>query len=182
MPGFRLTDGKLLWQRNILEDAAAPNLTWATTASPLLANGLVIVPGGEKSGPELLAYRQDSGTEVWQSGSMGGSYASPRLVSLNGRQAILNVHGSGVAAHDPATGSKLWDYPWGNKLPKVAQPHVLQGDKVLVTASYNQGSHLIRDRSQCRRLASPLPDLGVQPDEDKVQLRLDYRRAYLRTR
>ncbi len=141
---LRVEDGSLLWQRNILQDAQAPNLSWATTSSPLLAGSLVIVAGGDKTGPELLAYRQEDGEEVWRSGSNGGAYSSPRLVTLAGEQCILGIHSAGVAAYHPMTGKKLWDYPWGNSMPKVGQPHVLEGDRVLVTASYNQGSHLIQ--------------------------------------
>jgi outer membrane protein assembly factor BamB len=65
------------------------------------------------------------------------------MVELHGRPMILNVHGSGVAGHDPATGEKLWNYTWGNNFPKVAQPLTWQNDKVIITASYNQGSHML---------------------------------------
>ncbi|NIP97677.1 MAG: hypothetical protein GWO24_31290, partial [Akkermansiaceae bacterium] len=64
-------------------------------------------------------------------------------VTLHGNEVVLNIHGAGVAAHRPSDGRKIWNFPWGNNFPKVAQPHALEGDKVLITASYNQGSHLI---------------------------------------
>ena len=141
---LRIETGEAVWSRNILDDADAPNLEWAVSASPLLTPAGVVVPGGKNTGPELLCYRLVDGEEVWRTGSNGGSYSTPRLVQITDEAAILHVHGAGVAAHDVATGKTYWDYPWGDGFPKVGQPHVLPGDRVLVTASYNQGTHLLQ--------------------------------------
>jgi len=142
---LELETGKPIWTRNVLEDAGAPNLEWATTAAPLLIpNDLIVVSGGNKTGPELIAYSRDTGDEVWRSGDHGGSYSSPRLVDIDGVSTILHVHGIGVAGHSPVDGKKFWDVPWGNKMPRVAQPQVLPNRRVLMTGSYNHNSHLFQ--------------------------------------
>jgi outer membrane protein assembly factor BamB len=134
-----LATGKLLWSRDTLKENNAPNLTWGKSCSPLLVDDLVVVTGGSSdAGPALLAYKRSDGAPVWRTGTAKAS--TPMLVTLAGRRQILSVNAATVTGHDPADGQILWSYTWMNdNFPKCAQPLVLDGDRIFLSADYGFG-------------------------------------------
>ena len=147
-----LAAGKLIWSRDTLKENSAPNLTWGKSCSPLLVDDLVVVTGGASdAGPALLAYKRADGATAWRAGAGKASYVTPMLVTLAGRRQILAVNGATVTGHDPGDGRVLWNYTWMNdSFPKCAQPLVLDGDRVFLSADYGFGCvmlHLSADAS-----------------------------------
>lgn len=138
-----LTTGALRWKRETLEEAGArTNLQWGKSSSPLLAGDVVICSGGE-GGTSLIAFRQSDGSPAWKAGNDGGSYSSPVLMTLAGREQIVNVNNASVTGHDPATGAVLWRFDWPGAFPKVGQPVQVAPERIIVTSSYGVKSHLL---------------------------------------
>lgn len=143
-----LTTGALKWSRETLKDShASTNLQWGRSSSPLLNGELVICSGGE-GGTSLTAYHKDSGAIVWQAGNDGGSYSSPVLLTLVGREQIVNVNNDSVTGHDPTTGTVLWSFDWPGKFPKVGQPVQVAPERILVTSSYGVKCHLLEIKAE----------------------------------
>src|SRR5207247_9902465 len=93
----------------------------------------------------LLAFRRDTGAPAWKAGEDEASFCSPMLVTLAGKQQILSENAAVVTGHDPADGHILWEYVWGNnKCPKCAQPVILEGDRVFLSAAFNAGCVLLQ--------------------------------------
>lgn len=136
--------GKLLWKKNILADAGAPNLHWAMAGSPLIVDDKVIVqPGG--SGASVIAYDKLSGDPVWKSLSDTQSYTSPAVVTLLGRRQILTVTADRMVGLAIEDGSLLWEFPWftsggGN----ISQPLVVDDEHVFISAGYGHGAALVK--------------------------------------
>ena len=84
------TTGRFVWRRSVLEENGLSNLTWGTSSSPLIVDGLTVITGGRGSGAVLYAYRSSDGTPAWKSGEGDASYASPVLATLAGRRVILS--------------------------------------------------------------------------------------------
>jgi outer membrane protein assembly factor BamB len=138
-----LTTGTPRWSRDTLKEAGAKtNLQWGKSSSPLLVGEMVICSGGEGGG-SLIAYRQNDGEIAWKAGTDGGSYSSPVLLTLAGREQIVNVNNGSVSGHDPATGTVLWQFDWPGMFPKVGQPVQVTPDRILITSSYGVKSHLL---------------------------------------
>ncbi len=138
-------DGRLLWKRPVLGENGLGNITWGTSASPLLVDELVVVTGGRGSGAVLFAYRKTDGAPVWKAGSGDASYASPLLATFAGRRVILSNNATSLTAHDPATGRLVFEHAWGgSKWPKASQPVVLPGDRVFVSAGYGMGCQIVQ--------------------------------------
>jgi outer membrane protein assembly factor BamB len=136
--------GQRLWSRDVLKENNLENITWGVSASPLVVDDAVIITGGATSGPTVLAYHRATGEPLWKSGTDKASYASPILATLAGRRVALSVNAATVTAHDPATGAMLLDFRWtDDKWPKAAQPVVLPGDRVFVSAGYGMGALLL---------------------------------------
>lgn len=138
-------DGSQVWTRNVLADDQLPNLMWGKSISPLVFDDKVVVTGGDKKGPCLFAYQRDTGAPLWKTGDDQSSYASPTLVTLEGKRVILSSNGNTLTAHDPATGKVLLNHPWGlPKWPRAAQPTLVPGDRLFLSAGYGMGCLMLQ--------------------------------------
>ncbi len=121
-------------------EVEGPLPEYGHASSPLLEGDLVIVQAG---GP-LAAYERATGARRWVSTSDETGYASPLAAELGGRRQVLILYRYGCAGHDPATGAQLWRYAWRGDNPKVAQPVLLPGDRVVISAGYGVGVDALR--------------------------------------
>ncbi len=146
-------DGSVVWTRNILTDIGQTNLMWAKSNSPLVLEDKIIVTGGEKKdaqgkdqpAPCVMAYQRDNGTPLWTAGEDKSSYASPVLVTLAGKSVVISSNADNLTFHDPATGEVLLTYPWGvPNWPRAAQPLIVPGDKVFISAGYGNGCAMLQ--------------------------------------
>jgi outer membrane protein assembly factor BamB len=137
--------GRLLWTRNILEDASAENATWGMSGSPLVLGRLVVVNPGGPNGRGLIAYDRFGGDIVWTGGSSKAAYASPTAATLGGVLQVLTLDFDGLAGYEASTGRELWRRPFQalNGI-SVANPLVLPGDRVFISASYGAGCASVR--------------------------------------
>ncbi|MEM8996700.1 MAG: PQQ-binding-like beta-propeller repeat protein [Acidobacteriota bacterium] len=142
-----LVSGSLVWQRDVAGDHGVKRPEWGFASSPLVIDGeggpRVVVSIGARDA-SLLAFRADTGEPVWQAGDDRVGYSSPVLRTVAGVDQIVIFNGSSVAGHDPATGDRLWTYPWSGDQPNVALPLVIDGDKLLVSSGYGIGSELLQ--------------------------------------
>jgi len=107
-----------------------------------------VVTGGRTNNSTLLAFHRNDGSPAWRAGKDQASFSSPALVTLGGRRQILSVNAASVSGHDPKDGRVLWEYAWAsNKWPKCAQPVVLEGDRVFLSASFNAGCVLLQAKA-----------------------------------
>ncbi|MBL8794964.1 MAG: PQQ-like beta-propeller repeat protein [Planctomycetia bacterium] len=146
-----LATGAEVWFKNVLQDNA--NIQWAMSGSPLVFDRLVVVnPGAqtkEAAGRAVLAFDRATGQPVWHAGDHPAGYSSPQLATLKGQRQILIFDGDGLAGHDPATGRELWRHEWKtmNNI-NVAQPIVLDGDRVFISTGYGVGCALLQVSEQ----------------------------------
>jgi outer membrane protein assembly factor BamB len=135
-----LADGHAVWTHDLLRESKAGNLTWGISASPLVLAGAVVVPGGAGAGPTVSAFAKADGKPIWHSGTNGSSYASPILANLLGRDRILSVNAGTFTIHEPADGTELLSFPWGDgKRPVASQPVVVGTNRVFLSAGYAMG-------------------------------------------
>jgi outer membrane protein assembly factor BamB len=140
---LELATGELRWTRNVLAEHDSENVRYGKSGSPLIVDDFVVVAGG-KSGPLLAAYHKLTGEPVWKAAAEPAGYAAPVLATIAGARQIVSVNRFSATGHEPTTGKELWRYDWPNIYPKPAQPQILEGDRVLLTASYGMGAHLLQ--------------------------------------
>ncbi len=150
-----LTNGSLIWTRDTLKQCQQPNLVFGQSCSPLLVDDLVITSAGQTNGPTLWAFRQDNGSNVWQSGTDNASYSSPALATICGTRQILSVNAASLTAHRPADGRILWQYDWKGWGPRCAQPVVLEGDRVFLSAGFGVGCLMLQIKTNSAGGLSP---------------------------
>jgi len=136
--------GRVLWERNILDDAGARNLPWAMSGAPLVVDDLVIVqPGGTRDW-SIAAYDRLTGDVVWHALDDVQSYTSPMLATLGGVRQIVVVTAGRAAGMRPEDGALLWEYPWTVRVvPNIAQPLVISDTRIFLSAGYGKGAALV---------------------------------------
>ena len=138
-----LRTGRRIWSRNFIADNSGRPPDWGISCSPLAIDGMVVVCAGGEDEKSLVAYDQESGEIVWQSGSDRAAYASPFVTTLAGVRQIIIFNHASVAGHDPANGNILWAHPWPARQPNVAQPVPIPGNRILLSAGYGVGAKLL---------------------------------------
>jgi outer membrane protein assembly factor BamB len=109
-------EGKQLWHRDL-----GPFLhIWGNAASPVLYGDLVILNCGPGERTFLPALDKKTGKDVWKveepggkSGLKGssewvGSWSTPRVVPVRGRDQLIMSWPNAVKAYDPKTGELIW--------------------------------------------------------------------------
>jgi outer membrane protein assembly factor BamB len=152
--------GRVLWKKDVLADLGidpeshAAAVAWGRSGSPLVTDGLVIVPGGGpffeatpdgKQFVALVAYERASGERKWTAGTEQISYVTPELVRIADREVILAVNEARVVAYDPADGREMWGFDWpghSNSDATCSQPHVLPDGKIFLSKGYGVGAAL----------------------------------------
>jgi outer membrane protein assembly factor BamB len=133
--------GAVVWHRNILVDNDATNLAWGMAAAPLIVDDSVVVLPGGAGGRSVVAYHRATGEIVWTSLDDRQAYTSPMLVTLGGMRQILVVSATRVVGLTTDGGRLLWEYPWVTDMGiNVAQPVLLDGDRVFISAGYDHGA------------------------------------------
>lgn len=135
--------GELVWERDLGTSHEIEPTMYGFAASPLvLADGLYI-----HVGDRAFRLDPDTGEVVWHADELGaGGYANPLPFEHHGHPSLLLYTGDGVVVLDRETGAATArvEAKGGSVRGglKASTPLVL-GERVLVSAAYDQGSTLI---------------------------------------
>src|SRR5207248_11634657 len=102
--GYDLSHGefKPAWGRDLLKNSSAPNLKFGVSASPLFADGLVIVAVGGNGAsfvaidPKPKPPSQEAGAIRWQALNDPASYASPVVIGEGKERQFIGLTAEGV--------------------------------------------------------------------------------------
>jgi outer membrane protein assembly factor BamB len=146
---LRITDGTVIWQRNILQDFRGRNIQWLISESPLIYGDRVIVsPGGRDA--TVVALDKMTGKTVWTSKGLSDPAGYSSLIAADvGSVATLMTFtadaGVGLRASD---GKLLWRYTQAaNGTANIATP-VFANNKVFYTSGYDTGGALLNLTAQ----------------------------------
>jgi len=112
-------DGKQVWQVDLQKAYVKFGLNWGYGSSPLLWDGMLIVPilhGWDNTGPSyLIAFDPKTGKEIWKverktDAQKEGpdAYTTPIPMKVGDRTDIVVVGGDYFTGHDPKTGAEIW--------------------------------------------------------------------------
>ena len=148
-------DGSLVWERDLFADYGigaeyeASHVAYGRSSSPLVHDGLVIVPvGGDPAQRQagLAAFDAATGEPRWESAPHQTAFASPTFAVLAGREQVLIVLEDVAGGYDPTTGATLWETEWPGTSAADAsssQPVPIAPDRVLLSKGYGVGAALL---------------------------------------
>jgi len=139
---FDLATGRRVWTRNVVTESGGKLPEWGLASSPLVVDGLVILHGGNSTPHSLLALHAEDGRQAWTAAA-NHTYASPSLATLAGVSQVLAFSSRAITAHDPATGTTLWESPWGSGNVVCSSPAVVGSNRVVFSSGYGFGAELL---------------------------------------
>lgn len=136
--------GTVVWEKDILKEFKAKNITWGLSASPLIDGDLVLaLPGAEGAG--VAAFNKSDGKLAWKASSDKAAYASPVVAMADGKRQAIFFTASGLLGVDMKDGKELWTLPWVTEYDvNIATPLVIGGDQLFVSSGEHVGCALLK--------------------------------------
>ncbi len=104
--------GKLVWQKNVIQEFAGKNGVWCYAESPLIdGDALVCTPGGAEA--TMLCLKKTTGEVIWKYAAAEADeagYASAIVVETDGVKQYVQLLNKGLVGLDAKTGKQLWRY------------------------------------------------------------------------
>jgi outer membrane protein assembly factor BamB len=97
--------GKLIWRR---ENPANTVPQFFTGMSPLIVDNLCIAHVGTKDNGEVIALDLNSGSEKWKWAGDGPAYASPSVMTVDGKKHLIVQTEKNLMALNLADGKLIW--------------------------------------------------------------------------
>jgi outer membrane protein assembly factor BamB len=97
--------GKVLWRK---ENPANAVPTFFTGMSPLVINGVCFIHVGKKDDGQVLAIDMNTGAEKWKWTGDGPAYASPSLMTIDGKKHLILQTEKNLMALDLSDGKMVW--------------------------------------------------------------------------
>ncbi|MCA9100374.1 MAG: PQQ-binding-like beta-propeller repeat protein [Planctomycetales bacterium] len=140
-------DGNELWSRDLGEFRHM----WGYGSSPIIVDGRVILNTGPGAQPLVLALDATNGNTLWQhevaqtgngerrdDEAPMGSWSTPIVAHVAGKDQVIVMHTDHVAAYDPATGEVIWtcDGISHDRGDLAYSSAIVAGDVCFVTGGY----------------------------------------------
>ncbi len=162
-----MTDGKIVWQKNLKTEFTLPQWFFGMGCSPILDGDRLIVLVGGQPDSGVVAFSAKDGSVLWQAvgkqtwdkattdsgetyawtgDEMIVSYSSPLIATIHGRRHLLCLMRQGLVSLDPETGAENFHYWFRAKIHdsvNAARPMVID-DQILLSAAYQVGSALLK--------------------------------------
>jgi outer membrane protein assembly factor BamB len=138
---WKISDGKQLWQHDLLRKFEAKNLFFGISTSPLVEEDRVTVMVGGK-GASVVCFDKMSGEFLWKTGDDPASYSSPILAEVAKKKQSVFLTGANLIGVS-SKGDILWKHPFKDELNESSITPVKFGDYIL-GSSVKAGTVCIR--------------------------------------
>ncbi len=135
---FEAGSGKIVWQKNFVDDYQTRIPQWGMVASPLVAgNQLITLVGGE-DGALVVSFDKTNGKELWRAlNDSEPGYCPPMLFTFDGTPQVIIWHPHAVTSLNPANGEVYWEIPFQVKAGLCIPAPRQIANRLFLTAFYN---------------------------------------------
>ncbi|MBK8267783.1 MAG: PQQ-binding-like beta-propeller repeat protein [Planctomycetes bacterium] len=131
--------GKPLWRHDLWKEfEPATFLNHGYSASPYVHKDTVIVIVGGK-GHGIVAFDKKTGDVKWQKHDFDASYATPKLIDVDGQPQLLCFMAKELIAINPDNGELYWEFKHGNPYGQNITMPVDGADNIIFISSIEQG-------------------------------------------
>ncbi|MBK8095270.1 MAG: PQQ-like beta-propeller repeat protein [Verrucomicrobiaceae bacterium] len=136
---YEAATGKILWQKNILEETEAEIPEWGFSGSVLVTGDHLILNIGKNG----AAFDKTTGKLIWKSEADTAGYSTPHPITVNGKSQIVLSTRRAYKGIDPSNGSVLWEHTWNTSYGVNAADPILSGTQLFISSGYNKGCALL---------------------------------------
>lgn len=133
--------GKLIWEKNLVQEYKATIPQWYAGQNPLLdGDRVLLATGGDAL---VIAFDQATGKEVWRSPNPAKdlmSHSSLMPATIGGIKQYLYLTMNKVIGIAAADGHLLWTNPFTAKMAATGSPVSIGDGRVFVSSGYEAGS------------------------------------------
>jgi outer membrane protein assembly factor BamB len=136
---YEAATGKLLWQRDMLVEAALGELPeWGFAASPYFADDrtLLIEAGA------TYALDPASGKILWKGERFTPAYGTPKVFKLDGRSLAAVMKTEGLVVLDAMNGRTVATTEWKTAFDTTATTPIIAGNRIFISTGYDRGCAL----------------------------------------
>jgi outer membrane protein assembly factor BamB len=129
--------GKVLWKKQIkIDHSVGPG------SSPVLHDGLLIIPCDGTDKQFVIALKAQNGEEVWRTdrppmspgeGDLHKAFSTPLVVEYQGVTQVIIPGAQWFVAYEPRSGHELWRFQHGEGFSNVPRPVIANGVAYLCT-------------------------------------------------
>jgi outer membrane protein assembly factor BamB len=164
---LQVNDGKIIWQRSLMDDFGGRLPRWSYRESPLVDGDKVIcTPGGEDA--TLVALDKLTGKTIWKSqvpssldggpggpgggpggrggsGGSGAAYASVIAIEFEGQRHYVQLAAKGLVGVAASDGKFLWRYDApANRMGINCSTPIYHDGRVFAASAYGAGGGLVK--------------------------------------
>jgi outer membrane protein assembly factor BamB len=141
---FAVSDGRLIWERDLLKLAERSCPEYGYCNSPLIiGDRLFVHPGGPK-GRSLAALNKRDGAILWTALDDRIGWATPVPIRIEGGLQIVYFTGQGAVGVSPETGKLFWRYDWKTQFDINAATPIYEDGCLFLSSNYGNGGVLLR--------------------------------------
>ncbi len=132
-------NGNLKWKRDLQAQEKFETNTWGISSSPLIEEGVLYlnIGGG-------IALDASSGRTIWKRAEYKNGYATPSMLTFNGKRTLMMFGEDKLFMLDAASGRELARFDWKTSYKVNApDPLILPANRVLISSGYGKGSALL---------------------------------------
>ena len=135
------SDGKPKWEKDLAAELGFKIGTWGLTGAPVVSGDLLILNAGSYG----VGVEKQTGKVAWSSGKGQNGYSTPVLFEQGGKTLVAIFAADGLHALVPATGKRVWFFPWKTKYEvNAADPIFLEGGRVFISSGYDRGCAMLK--------------------------------------
>ena len=149
---LQISNGDIAWTVDGTTAFGRETGTWGISECPLVFdNKIIFCPGGNQTA--VVALNAANGDVIWKSRSLNdiSNYASPILITHNGKKQVVGLSGKSIFGVNPDNGNIEWTYDdWGqsavdNGWEKIAPNAPIYKDgQLFVSNGYDIGGLMLK--------------------------------------
>lgn len=121
-------------------------------SSPIeYGDNVIVLVGGENN--SIVALKKKDGKVAWKTESFKNSYATPKIIEVNGEDQIVTFMANEVVGLDPNNGDLKWKYDHGNQFGQNISPPILSDDGILFLSSPQAGARGLKVKQDGSEIA-----------------------------
>lgn len=156
------SDGTPIWSVNVTEKFQGRGTDFGYSASPLVIEGLVILPVGGASA-SVVALDATDGSTIWKSGSKPASYATPLPITWRDEPLVVVLLQNSLACFHRRTGDLWWELPMSHGYDEHAAAPIYREPFLFISGPFRSGAQAYRLEANEGESGAPAEPLRCQP-------------------